>query len=990
MNPPAQQTGIKAIPPAVNALSPEFLEAEYDRYKKDPASMPSDLRAFFQGFDLAMAGPMAGSKSAAQTPASATANSSGGCVGRASPFQNAVATLIQCYRDLGHLAAKLDPFGRPRPRPTSLDLASHGLSDQDLSREVETDIAWRSQSMTLAKAIAAMEATFCGSLGIEFSHIQSVEQRRWFRERLESSPEGEPIEAAARMRALQLMLEAQTFEEFLAKRYQSAKRFSLEGGESLIPLLAEVVETLGAKGTVEVVLAMAHRGRLNVLKNIMNKDIERIITEFEDAKFSDRTSDGDVKYHRGYSGEHPLPQGGKVHLSLLNNPSHLEAVNALAIGRCRARQDLDGDTERTRCVPLLIHGDAAIAGQGVVAECLNMAYLEGYTVGGTIHVVINNLVGFTTEPSDGRSTTYCTDVAKMIEAPVIHVNGMDPDAVIRAARLAADYRQTFHKDVFIDIVCYRKYGHNEQDEAAYTQPILTKLITEVVPPAKQYAARLIAEGIVTDADITRIVDTEFAKLDVAQVNAKADPVYPVPPPFTGEWAGFTGQYSFESPVTAISLAQISKICKALGTVPEGFTAHRKLKGLLESRAAIANAKNDALSLSHADAELLSFGSLLLDGVPVRVSGQDVRRGTFTSRHAVLCDEQTGERTTPLNAIAPGKQANLMVWDSPLSEYAVMGFDYGYSRGAPRSLVLWEAQFGDFVNGAQIILDQFLASSESKWDRWAGLVLLLPHGYEGQGPEHSSARLERFLQLCAQDNMEVCYPTTGGQVFHMLRRQALRNFRKPLIVMTPKKFLRELTGTLDEVTKGSFQHVLDDPAFVSGKLARKVCSTVIYCSGKIFHEMNVRREQIARTDTAVIRIEQLYPLNVEKLRAIDAQYPASARRVWVQEEPRNQGAYIFISDMFRTKLAIDLGYIGRSAAASPAVGSLNVHKAKQEQILTEALPPTGTQAPINEAKPAPGAAPKDSGTRDTANKDSGTTNSGSKDTGSKGRTPSRAQ
>lgn len=926
---PAPSSAPRATPPAINGLSPEYLEAAYEQFKADPGSLPEDMRAFFSGFDLAMAGAPVSDKAT---------------IGAASPFQQAVSNLFLAYRDLGHLAAKLDPFDRPRNRPPSLELRAHGLSEADLGRQVETDFAYQFTSQTLGDAIAAMEAAYCGTIGVEYTHIPGEPERRFIRERIESHPGGPPLDPDTRRRTLQAMLEAETFEGFFAKRYQSAKRFSIEGGEALIPLLIETIETIGKSGTQTLVMAMAHRGRLNVLRGVLKKDLARFISEFDDAVFEGHNSDGDVKYHRGYSGDMPLPDGKSVHITLLNNPSHLEAANTVALGRCRALQDMTGDTERIRCVPLLIHGDAALPGQGVVAECLNMANLQGYTVGGTIHVVVNNLVGFTTDPEDSRSTAYCTDIAKILECPVLHVNGMDPDAVVRAARLAAEFRHTFRKDIFIDLVCYRKYGHNEQDEPGYTQPILTRLIKDVTPPARKYAMRLISQNVTTEEQVQSVIDAQFAALDKAQTESKTNPIYPVPPPGQASWAGFTARYTFESPPTAISRERFAAICRGLGAVPEGFNLHPKLKALLASRAALADAADDAMVLSHADSELIAFGSLLLDGTHVRLSGQDSRRGTFSQRHAVLRDEETGAKLTPLNMLDPANQAMMSVYDSPLSEYAVLGFDYGYSRGRPRALTLWEAQFGDFVNGAQIILDQFVASSEVKWDRWAGIVLLLPHGYEGQGPEHSSARLERFLQGCAQDNMEVVYPTTGSQLFHLLRRQVLRNIRKPLVVMTPKKYLRELTGTVGEVINGSFQHIMDDPAFAAPKADRARVTSVIYCTGKIYHELAARRAAVQNAETAIVRIEQLYPLHLDQLRAIDAQYPASAKRMWVQEEPRNQGAFFYISDAFRVKLNHELQYIGRRDSASPASGSLAVHKAKQDAILAEAIPGTPTPAP----------------------------------------------
>jgi 2-oxoglutarate dehydrogenase E1 component len=681
---------------------------------------------------------------------------------------------------------------------------------------------------------------------------------------------------------------------------------------------------------------MPHRGRLSVLRNYLGKDLQRLFTEFEDSwSEGSNQGGGDVKYHRGYSGDQALTgsaAGKSVHLSMLNNPSHLESVNPVVMGRCRARQDASGDTERRKIISVLLHGDAAMMGQGVVAECLNMSQLDGYNVGGTLHIIVNNQVGFTTDPSDARSTTYCTDVAKIIGAPVLHVNADDPEAVVACAMLAMEYRHEFRKDVFIDLVCFRRYGHNEQDEPNYTQPGLYALVRAHPGTAEVYRRKLIAGGVVTESQAQVMADAVTSELDAAQSLAKSSPVNPVPPPGGGQWTGMIGAYSFESPKTAVDAKTISEICAAMGHAPDGFHVHPKLRGLLQARAGLPTTKK----LSHADAEQIAVGSLVLEGYPVRLSGQDCRRGTFTQRHAVLRDEKTDARYTSLNHIREQQSAKFEVWDSPLSEYAVMGFDYGYSRAWPKTLVMWEGQFGDFVNGAQIMIDQFLASSETKWNRWAGLTLLLPHGHEGQGPEHSSARLERFLQLCADDNMEVAYPSTGGQLFHILRRQALRNFRKPLILMTPKKFLRVETSIIDELSTGVFQHLIDDNTVTSS--AAKNVSTILYCSGKLYHELHERRLATQRADVAIVRVEQLYPFHTKLAREIDARYPKGAARVWVQEEPRNQGAFLHMLDVFNHQVGVELGYIGRAPSASPATGSEHVHKGQQEDILTRAIGP----------------------------------------------------
>jgi 2-oxoglutarate dehydrogenase E1 component len=934
------------VRPSVNGWGGEYLDAQYQQFRADPASVPSDMAAFFQGFELASAGGAGG----------------GGEVGGVSKLQSAAEDLIAAYRALGHLIARIDPFGRERPRPKALTLEYFGLSGADLDKPIHADMV-PGGTATLGRVIEHLERAYCGPIGVEFMHIPSDDERAWFRERFEGAKVAPALPAGDQRRVLEQLTSVDRFEYFLGKRFQGKKRFSIEGAESTIPLLKFTAERAGELGTQEMIVGMAHRGRLAVLKTFLGKDLGKLFTEFKDA-WQEGTNQGagggggDVKYHRGYSGDQALPGGGAIHLSMLNNPSHLESVNPVVMGRCRAKQDLAGDAERRKVVSLLIHGDAAVAGQGVVAECLNMSKLAGYDVGGVLHVVINNLVGFTTDPEDGRSTEYCTDVAKMINAPVLHVNGDDPEAVVRAARLAAEYRHEFRKDVFVDLVCFRRYGHNEQDEPTYTQPKLYALVKAHPGTPETYRRRLVGAGVVSEADAAAMQDREMAELDAALEVAAKTPVDPVPPPGFGLWKGLTGKYRFESPATAVDAKTIAEVCAAMGRAPEGFNVNPKLLPLLEKRANLPKTER----IAHADAEQIAFGTLLLEGTPVRLSGQDVRRGTFTQRQGVLRDERTGERYTPLNHIRPSQRARYEAWDSPLSEYAVMGFDYGYSRANPRALVLWEGQFGDFANGAQVMIDQYLASSEVKWQRWAGLVLLLPHGYEGQGPEHSSARLERFLQLCADDNMEVVYPSTAAQTFHMLRRQALRDFRKPLIVMTPKKFLRVETSSIGELSAGGFRHVIDDAAVESPKGV----TSVVYCTGKLYHELNERRLAAGRKDVAIVRIEQLYPLHVEMLKGIDARYPKAATRVWAQEEPRNQGAYLSIADRFRTELGIELKYVGRAACASPATGSEKAHALQQEAILTAAVGPApakapeeakGGNAPVSNGASAPGGSSK---------------------------------
>ncbi len=932
-----QSKAVTPARPAVNGWNAEYLDAEYQRFKQDSESVPEDLRSFFQGFDLAMA---------AAPPGGATAMEAG------ARFQAAVEELVDAYRRLGHFAARLDPFGRERPRPPELSLGAHGLTEADLDRPVRVASLPMAAGGTLRSVIDHLERTYCRSIAAEVMYVTDTEQRAWLVEQLERGPA--PFTREQRTYILNQLLHSEEFEKFLGKRYPGDKRFSLEGSESIIPLLDELINRAAELGVEEMVLGMAHRGRLNVLNNIVGKTYQQIFTEFEDSWEEDfADGGGDVKYHRGYSGQRKTRAGTTMGLALASNPSHLESVNAVVEGRCRAKQRLRGDLQRLRVIPVLIHGDAALPGQGAVQEVLNFAQLDGYTTGGSVHVVINNLIGFTTSPEDGRSTPYCTDIAKMIDAPVLHVNGEDPEAVVWAARLAMEFRQKFKRDIFVDCYCFRRYGHNEQDEASFTQPLLYSLIKKKPSVLKVYAERLLAEGAITEADMAEIRKRLDEALEAAQKAAKQTPKGPNIDPGGARWKGMGGDYTHEPVKTAVPMAMLEEVCGALGRVPRGFNLHPKLKALLEARASLPKTK----AVSYADCESLAFGTLLLEGTAVRLSGQDSRRGTFSHRHAVLRDQETGEAYISLNHMrelgkpgtpaAPGspgadgraRQSQFCVHDSPLSEESVVGFEYGYSLADPNMLVMWEGQFGDFYNGAQVIVDQYMASAEIKWQRWSGLVLLLPHGYEGAGPEHSSARLERFLQLCADDNMQVVYPSTGPQVFHLLRRQVRRNFRKPLVVMTPKSLLRVPTGTIDELVGGGFREVIDDVAFGAGGGSRDGVKRVILCSGKIYHELAERREKLGRKDLAIVRVEQLYPLHAKLLSETLARYPKAAERVWVQEEPRNAGAYLYMDDAARAQLGLPgLAYIGREASATPATGSKTLSKHQQEEILTKAVGP----------------------------------------------------
>lgn len=967
----------RPLVPSVNQWSPEYLEEQFALYQRDPNALPSHLRAFFQGFELAMASELkmfgqagpAPSAPASSRPSFANIETDsaprvtptvGRPAGQATRFESVVDDLIGAFRDQGHLCAKIDPFGRERDRPESLNLSYHNVSEDVLSSVVDGTSMGLDREVTVKQLVERLERMYCGSIGVEFMHVSDLHQRSWLIERFERAGGAVDLDRRERADLLEQLTKSETFEKFLQKRYPGEKRFSLEGAESLIPLMNRVISAAAGRGVEEVVIGMAHRGRLNVLNNILGKSYEQIFTEFEEnwtEGFADGS--GDVKYHRGYSGTRRMSDGSMVHLALASNPSHLEAVNGVVQGRCRAKQRLRGDTERKRVMPVLLHGDAAVAGQGVVQEVLNFSRLEGYTTGGTIHVVVNNQIGFTTLPDDARSSRYCTDIGKSIDAPIFHVNGQDPEAVVAAAQIAAEFRQEFKSDVFIDLVCYRKYGHNEQDEASFTQPLMAKMIKQHPSVLTHYTNRLQSEGVINDADRQAIQSQLDEALERAQQAAKTQPNDPTIDPGSERWNGLTHEFSFDPGHTAVSMELLREVASGIGKIPDGFKLNPKLKKLFKERAELA----DAELISYADAEQLAFGTILAEGHPIRLSGQDCRRGTFSHRHAVVRDFESGEPYTPLNNIRevgeegtptpPGtegsdgkpRQARFCVYDSPLSEYGVMAFDYGYSLGDPGMLVCWEAQFGDFVNGAQVVIDQFLASAETKWERWSGLTLLLPHGYEGAGPEHSSARMERFLKLCGNQNMQVVYPTTGAQCFHMFRRQLKRNFRKPLVVMTPKSMLRIPNSPVSEITEGHFREFLDDPHFANGGHDKSGVKRVIVCCGKIYWELDERRRATGRDDTAIIRIEQIYPFHHEMLDGILSSYANREELIYVQEEPYNAAANVYFADQVQRKLGLDRPlFIGRVPSGSPATGSKSQHKIEQEAILSKAIGPKPEEKP----------------------------------------------
>ncbi len=910
-----------------NRWNLELIEANYQRWSGDPTSVDATWQAFFEGYSLAEAG-----------------QSGEDCSVEGGAAQAAVTRLIDAHREVGHYLADLDPLKLTAPGdPTGLlDLASFGLAEADLDRTFHTKL-FDPPRATLRDLVAALRETYCGSIGVEFMHIRNPQVRTWLQERMEGTRNRPRLDIRQKRRIILKLNAAELFETFLHTHYVGAKRFSLEGGETLIPLLDAVIERSAKYGVKEIVLGMPHRGRLNVLANTLDKPYGMIFGEFEDNQPETYAGDGDVKYHLGSSADHVTADNHTVHLSLTPNPSHLEAVNPVVEGRVRAKQRRFKDRDRKLGLPVLIHGDAAFAGQGLVAETLNLSQLKGYRTGGTVHVVVNNQIGFTTSPVDSRSTRYCTDVAKMIEVPIFHVNGDDPEAVVYVAELALDFRETFGQDVVIDLVCYRRHGHNENDEPAFTQPLMYAKIKDRPTIRALYTETLIRSGELSAEEAETIAETFGDKLQSVyeEVHDHAARI-PQAPGFGGPWKGYKAGYSFAPVDTGVPLETLKRIARATSAVPEGFHVNPKIKRQLDARLGLIESGQ---GVDWGFGETLAFGSLLAEGIPVRLSGQDSRRGTFSHRHAVLVDGTDGSRYVPLNTVSE-KGAEICVYDSLLSEAAVLGFDYGYSLDAPYMLILWEAQFGDFANGAQVIIDQFIASAESKWGRASGLVLLLPHGYEGQGPEHSSARLERFLALCAEDNIQVVHPTTPAQFFHLLRRQMKRDFRKPLIVMTPKSLLRskQAVSTLAELATGRFQEVIDDP------VAADRVKRVVVCSGKVYYDLVARRDEanMAR-DVAILRLEQFFPWPADALKAALGRYRSAREWVWCQEESQNMGGWSFVAPRLRDLIDEDFKYVGRDASASPATGSHTIHDREQKELVEAAI---GAAIPhLVSAKPA---------------------------------------
>jgi 2-oxoglutarate dehydrogenase E1 component len=921
--------------PAVDFASgenAEYLATKYESYLADPGSVDETWQAFFAGFALASDGQVE----------SAMPTEPVGAVG--------VYDLVHTFRTFGHYEANLDPLGvTARPAGTGhpmLSLDNFGLAEKPATMQIGRGGFGGETDGTLGDLVDKLRTTYCGTIGVETTGVADLEQRRWLQQRMEPTLNQPEVSAAQRIHLLRQLVAAEEFEQYIHRAFVGSKRFSVEGAEALVPLMNTVVETAGPLGGEQVICSMAHRGRLNVLAHVLEKPYETLLAEFAGTIPTDEElyGDGDVKYHLGYANTRRVKgdEGDEhttVKVSLLPNPSHLELINPIQQGIIRCKQEWMLDGDRTKVVPVCLHGDAAFTGQGIVFETLNLSELKGYRTGGTIHVIVNNQIGFTTPPEQGRFTPYPTDLAKSIQAPVFHVNGDDPEAVWHVSRLAIEFRQRFKQDVFIDLFCYRRYGHNEQDEPSFTQPLMYKAIEKHPSVRKLYEKRLIDEGVITAADAKAIKTEVVERLKAAREAAKVEKPRGKVPSFSGVWEGLgraPGDYRQWQAETGVGTETLLRIARTLRRLPEGFTVHPKLVKQLSGRVAAVEAGE---GIDWGTGEMLALGSLLLEGTSIRITGQDVERGTFSHRHAILHDYETGEQFLPLRHVGGGgsqeNQGRFEIINTMLSEEAVVGFEWGFASADPRNLVIWEAQFGDFVNGAQNVIDQILAAAESKWRYMNGIVLNLPHGYEGMGPEHSNAYLERFLSLCAENNMQVAAPTTPAQYFHLLRRQVRREFRKPLILMTPKSLLRrpEASSPLNAFSESGLQLVMNDPAAPPVDGVRRV----LVCSGKVYYALDAARRNQRRDDLAILRVEQLYPWPEHEIIELVKQYRKAGEVTWVQEEPANRGAWNFaqprLRDMFPDRLVT---YVGRDASASPAAGSAQMHAVEEQDFLADAL------------------------------------------------------
>lgn len=928
---------------SVDSANLGFLEELYASYLRDPTSVSADWRRYFRrlggngnGHGAAAVpqfGPTFRPRSIFNPPNRGDSPSSSVRELEMALLQDRLDQLIRAYRVRGHLVANIDPLGMPRPHLPELDPEYYGFTPEDMDRPFSTATIRGPDVLTLHDVIERMRNTYCRAIGVQYMHMDDLGVRQWLQDRMEGTENRITIPKQEQLRILTRLTDAVIFEEFIQKRFTGAKSFSLEGAESLIPLLDLTIEKAGDQGTREIVLGMAHRGRLNVLANIMGKSPQAIFREFADIDPKLHLGRGDVKYHLGYSSDWITAARHKVHLSLCFNPSHLEFVNPVAIGRVRAKQDRSGDIRREHTMALLIHGDAAAAGEGVVQETFNLSQLPGYRTGGTMHVIVNNQIGFITSPHEGRSSTYATDVARMLQIPIFHVNGEDPEAVAFVVRLAMDFRKEFERDVVIDMYCYRRRGHNESDEPSFTQPVLYRAIEQRPSVRDSYLERLLALGEITREEADRIAKDETRRLDEELSVAKSEEYVPKVERRTDVWKGYIGGRDADTPEapTGVDRQKLSELLEAQTKLPADFHPHPKAKRLLEARHEMALGEKP---LDWSAGEALAMASLAAEGYRVRLSGQDSTRGTFSQRHAVLHDYADGHPYTPLQHVSPD-QAPVEIINSPLSEAGVLGFEYGYSLDYPHGLVMWEAQFGDFANAAQVIIDQFIASAETKWNRLSGLVMLLPHGFEGMGPEHSSARLERFLTLASECNMQIMNLTTPAQYFHALRRQVLRAWRKPLVMMTPKSMLRhsEAVSTLEDCATGEFQKVIPDV-----QPDRPNVEGVLLCSGKLYYELVKERQELEREDVAIVRLEQLYPLPFAQLKEALAPYADGTPVYWVQEEPENMGAWRFLLARFGGELYDRLPFSGvfRRASPSPATGSASAHRLEQKELLMQAF------------------------------------------------------
>ncbi|MFP4144040.1 MAG: 2-oxoglutarate dehydrogenase E1 component [Phycisphaeraceae bacterium] len=922
-----------------------YVEALYREYLRSPQAVDPHWRSFFENWREPEASAGAprfrrrsifnpGGNGRARSNGHAAAAPAGEAATDAS-LQHRVDQLIRNYRVRGHIVANVDPLGHSNESPPELDLSYYGFTEADMDRPFHTSSMPGPNERTLRQIVAQLRNTYCGDVGVQFMHIDNLRVREWLQQRMEGSENQVQLSTREQVRILTRLTDAVIFEQFIQRKFTGAKSFSLEGAESLIPLMDMAFEKAGDQNISSIVIGMAHRGRLNVLANILGKSPQQIFREFEDRDPRQFRGRGDVKYHLGYSGDWRTRHGKNIHLSLCFNPSHLEYVNPVALGRMRAKQDRVGDTSHAEHgLVVLIHGDAAFAGEGVVQETLNLSSLDGYRIGGALHVIVNNQIGFTTGPREGRSSRYSTDVAKMLQIPIFHVNGESPEAVAQAISLAMDFRRQFKRDVVIDMYCYRRRGHNEGDEPSFTQPRMYSAIETRESVREGYLDYLLRLGGLTREDADRIVERRTQLLEKELSAARSETHAPRRLRRDGVWQDYHGgpEKQADDVPTGVDRQRLSELLDRMTRLPEDFHVHPKIKRLLRLHREMAAGDR---KLDWATAETLAFATLTTEGYRLRMSGQDAQRGTFSHRHSVLTDVEDGHTYMPLQHLADD-QAPVEIINSPLSEVGVLGFEYGYSLDWPDGLVVWEAQFGDFANAAQVIIDQFISSAEDKWRRLSGLVLLLPHGFEGQGPEHSSARLERFLMLAAEDNIQVVSPTTPAQYFHLLRRQVLRRWRKPLVVMSPKSLLRHprVVAELDELAGGTFKRVLPD----EGGADRRHVSRVLLCSGKIYYELLDQREKLGREDIAIVRLEQYYPFPAESLRAALARYPDGTPVFWVQEEPGNMGAWPMLRQKFCRSLFDRLPFDGihRTASASPATGSRAAHQMEQDEILAEAF------------------------------------------------------